>query len=144
MCESPTRYSEAMNGTWTLAELEATLREAWSPDTSYEPSAWTLVNPAAGQCAVTALVIQDHLGGEIVRAIAEQVEHYWNRFRGSEDVDLTGEQFAAPPTWSYGPTIVDRDSLLANENTKMRYEIFRRRTSDALMHGTSIDTLVRA
>lgn len=52
----------------TLAALEQAIRCAWSRETSEEPDAWTCENPAFGQCAATARVIRDYLGGEIVVA----------------------------------------------------------------------------
>jgi hypothetical protein len=45
-------------------ELEKALFQAWSLESS---SKWIANNPAAGQCGVTALVVQDRLGGDILR-----------------------------------------------------------------------------
>jgi hypothetical protein len=52
----------------TLGELEAAIRSAWGSDTTDEPELWSGENPALGQCAVTALVVREYLGGEIVVA----------------------------------------------------------------------------
>ena len=45
-------------------ELYRRLTRAWSVETS---SKWRRDNPACGQCSVTALVVQDLLGGEILK-----------------------------------------------------------------------------
>lgn len=45
--------------------IEKALKSSWSKETCYPPWArgWTTENPTKGQCAVTALVVQDYLGG---------------------------------------------------------------------------------
>jgi hypothetical protein len=50
------------------SELELALRAAWSRETSEDPDEWSPANPSRGQCAVTALVIRELLGGEILIA----------------------------------------------------------------------------
>ena len=47
-----------------------------------------------GQCAVTALVVQDFLGGELIRAFVCGESHYWNRLPDGSELDLTADQFA--------------------------------------------------
>jgi hypothetical protein len=84
-------------------ELERAIRDSWSAR-SCDPvdlSDWSARNPALAQCASTALVIQDHLGGELLLADvlypdgARQGVHYWNRLPGGLEIDLTREQFVA-------------------------------------------------
>src|SRR6266566_2911292 len=51
----------------TLAvELRKRIRACWRADTSSDPTGWSVSNPAWGQCAVTACVVHDVLGGRIV------------------------------------------------------------------------------
>jgi hypothetical protein len=85
----------------TLAGLESAISSAWSLDTC-DPTdvpTWSADEPSQGQCAVTALVVHDLLGGELLEAQVENADgspqgyHYWNRFAGV-DVDLTRRQFA--------------------------------------------------
>ena len=83
---------------FTLAELEQAIREAWSLDTADEDDGWTPENPSRGQCDVTALVVHDLLGGDLLGADVyldgERIEgHMWNRLASGIDVDLTREQF---------------------------------------------------
>lgn len=78
--------------------LASALRASWQPDTADDPDLWTAANPARGQCAVTAKVVQDHLGGTLVIAPVlrdgEPVEkHCWNVLPSGEHLDLTAGQF---------------------------------------------------
>jgi hypothetical protein len=68
------------------------VRNAWSSKTS---SLWTADNPARGQCGVTALVVQDHLGGEILKTKIGEGWHFYNRVAGRR-VDFTSSQFDHP------------------------------------------------
>jgi hypothetical protein len=82
----------------SLGEIEAAIREAWGRETSDDPDDWSEANRARGQCAVTALVIRDLLGGEILVAnvLRDGVRvdrHAWNRLPSGVTIDLTREQF---------------------------------------------------
>lgn len=110
------------------------IRTSWARDTSYEPDLWSLENPASGQCAVTALVIQDYLGGELLRASDGNVTHFWNLVNGAE-IDLTAEQFSAYPSWVAPPELVDRDYVLAWPDTYRRYGTLRSRVATSLRLG---------
>jgi hypothetical protein len=128
----------AADMTWTLADIEGIIRSSWGADTC-PPDArnpvWDPTNPPRGQCGVTALVVQDLLGGDLVRAevhvAAERVDfHWWNRLPGGVEVDLTREQF--------GPEeILTAVVALARPTTPMKrgreeYETLRRRVFEAL------------
>jgi hypothetical protein len=86
----------------SLADIEALIRSSWSEQTCdpVDLAEWSPENPARGQCAVTALVVQDLLGGELLLADVHNADgsrqgvHYWNRLAGGVEVDLTREQFA--------------------------------------------------
>jgi hypothetical protein len=68
------------------ADLEAAIRASWSA-ASCDPvdRPWGPENPARGQCNITALVVQDHAGGDIIRSIVLHADgtsqglHFWNR-----------------------------------------------------------------
>ena len=110
----------------TLEEIAARLRAAWSADTSADADGWSPENPAYGQCAVTALVVQDHLGGDLRRGVVDGVSHYWNRLPDGSEVDLTIEQF---PPGSTATDAVDRtrDYVLGHPATVARYAALRAR-----------------
>ena len=56
-----------------LAALRAELEDCWCADTSFWPELWTTAHPSVGQCAVTALVVSDRFGGEILRTVNQDV-----------------------------------------------------------------------
>ena len=72
--------------------VRAALGTAWSVETAVQ---WTPDNPAAGQCNVTAAVIHDLFGGEVLRTQLPGVWHYYNWLEGRR-VDLTDSQFNVP------------------------------------------------
>ncbi|MCO6418222.1 hypothetical protein JYK14_18930 [Siccirubricoccus sp. KC 17139] len=69
----------------------ARLHRAWSAATS---TTWRPEAPALGQCSVTALLLQDRFGGEILQAPTPWGPHFYNRIEGARQ-DLTAAQFAA-------------------------------------------------
>ena len=89
--------------TRTLLELEHAFRLSWSAETTClnaeSLTKWHPANPAYGQCGPTALVVQDLLGGDLLIANVsggndKDEVHYWNRFTGGLEIDLTREQFS--------------------------------------------------
>src|SRR5271154_2254244 len=104
----------------TLAEIEQAIRECWSKDTSDDPDEWSLENPSRGQCDITALVVNDLVGGGLLGASVylngERVEgHMWNRLPGGVELDLTRDQFrrgetlGEPVARTRPPEIASRD-----------------------------------
>jgi hypothetical protein len=112
------------------ADLGSALRRCWGPETTSDPTGWSRSNPAWGQCAVTALVVQDQYGGQLLRASAPNGSHYWNLLTDGTEVDLTREQFEG----IFEPDDVevrDREYVLSFQATRQRYELLRRRISEA-------------
>jgi len=79
----------------SLSELHTALERSWDKDTAYAK-----VKDAAekgssfGQCYVTALVVQDYFGGEIlVYDYGDGDKHFWNRLPDGREYDLTADQF---------------------------------------------------
>ncbi|WOI61177.1 alpha/beta fold hydrolase [Streptomyces fradiae] len=88
--------------TWKLRDIEAALRASWAADTcspdDVERAPWTGGNPSRGHCDVTALVVHDLLGGDLVYGEVRLGGgrlgyHWWNRLPSGAEVDLTREQF---------------------------------------------------
>lgn len=126
--------------TVTPAALQKSLAAAWCAATSYDAARWTSQNPAYGQCAVTACVVQDYLGGEIVWAEAHQpdgqkISHFFNRI-GGKTVDLTRAQFPAGTVVGVGgahPSGADaRGYILSYPATQARYAELQRRVAQSL------------
>ncbi len=108
------------------SELSAALARSWSQETSHDPSGWSEHNSAWGQCAVSALIIQDLLGGELLVGKVNGVEHYWNELSDGREVDLTKHQFGHITSFE-GPSRVSREFVLSFPDTRSRYERLRRR-----------------
>ncbi|KJY42389.1 hypothetical protein VR41_08070 [Streptomyces sp. NRRL B-1568] len=83
-----------------LLDLDQALRASWAADTCSpdDQADWRPDNPAWGHCDVTALVVNDIFGGDLmvgeVHLDGEQHGfHWWNRLPNGVELDLTREQF---------------------------------------------------
>lgn len=126
----------------TLGEIEQAVRESWAADTcspddvAREP--WSERNPAWGQCDVTALVVHDLFGGELLAAEVyldgeQQGFHNWNRLPGGLEVDLTREQFRRGQTVAAGRVVRRPPGRLPRRREE--YRRFRRRVLERLGEG---------
>lgn len=112
-------------------------------ETSSDPKNWSRDNPAWGQCAVTVLIVNDYLGGEIVWAEAKLpdgrgISHYFNLIDGKE-VDLTRRQFPEGTAIPQGVEkkkefATTRDYILCapGSSAKERYEILKEKVEENL------------
>ncbi|MFJ7064679.1 hypothetical protein [Streptomyces sp. NPDC101115] len=85
---------------WSLLDIDAALRASWAADTSSpdDQDEWRADNPAWGHCDITALVVNDLFGGDLVVGEvyldgARRGYHWWNRLPSGVELDLTREQF---------------------------------------------------
>lgn len=118
-----------------IQTIQEHLLSAWAQTTTAN-EVFVPENPSAGQCAVTALLVQDLLGGdllwgEVQTPAGDRVSHYWNRVDGTE-YDLTREQFpegSIIPEGSSkkGDFTSTRERVLSFEQTRTRYAILRHR-----------------
>jgi hypothetical protein len=105
------------------SELRELLRQAWCQGTAMG-SRWSSDCPALDQCAVTALVVQDLFGGELLRCwTCEGDSHYWNRLPDGSELDLTEEQFECISDYPLKATaaVRSRQNVLSYPNTMWRY-----------------------
>lgn len=119
-------------------KLRTILEYSWSAETSANPS-WSEANKPLGQCAVTACVVEDYFGGEILNTKAKLPDgsidsHYYNSIDGQE-VDLTRDQFPEGTVFSAGaPKHGDyestREYILSFPTTRQRYEVLRDKVDD--------------
>ncbi|SEM80443.1 YunG family protein [Lihuaxuella thermophila] len=86
------------------------LFEVWSEksSTKYSPD-----NPARGQCGVTALVVNDLLGGEILKTPLSEGWHFYKRING-QVYDFTSSQFSGEIEYQDIPST--RDEAFADTN----------------------------
>ncbi len=116
----------------TLADFNVDLiRAAWSRGTSALPEEWSPANPARGQCAVTALVLQDAIGGKLVRAKVNGEPHYWNLLDDGTELDLTLRQFGKDPVVEPPVEERDREYVLSFPDTMTRYFTLLQRINSA-------------
>lgn len=111
--------------------FRSAIRDAWNSETSADPAKWHSDNPAWGQCAVTALLVQEELGGKLLRAEVNGVSHYWNWLPTGEEVDLTREQFGPRAVVPKGE-VRSRDYVLSFPATHARYTTLRREVRSRL------------
>lgn len=79
---------------------------------------WSQENPALGQCAVTALLIQQHFGGVLLRTVVEGYgSHYYNRLADGFEVDATKCQFPEGTVIPPGE-LAEREVVLGSERAK--------------------------
>lgn len=95
----------------------------WSRETS-ACTTWTPAISSLGQCAVTALLIQEIFGGDLLRAIVAGESHYWNRFPDGTELDLTRDQFDQF-TLDGEAAERDRSYVLSYPDTAERYRLLR-------------------
>jgi len=81
-------------------EVQRTLRKSWSLATAIQ---WTAENPAAGQCNVTALLVHELFGGDLLKTPLPAGDHFYNRI-GGRRYDFTASQFSQPIAYTDIPT----------------------------------------
>jgi len=124
---------------WTLGDIEKALGDSWAADTcspdDLARSGWQADNPAWGHCDITALLVNDLFGGELVVGEVyhhgvQQGFHWWNRLPSGTEIDLTRSQFRL------GQTITTTRVVARPPGKPPRrfdeYQLLRERVSDRL------------
>src|SRR6476469_6500553 len=108
------------------AKVQSALRQSWSAASSDQ---WTRQNPAAGQCNVTALLVHELFGGELLKTPLPAGDHFYNRIEGRR-YDFTASQFDQPI--AYVDLLTDRaDAELgatSDQLAELRAAFLRHRT----------------
>jgi hypothetical protein len=112
-----------------LKKLEDALLHSWKKDTCFPGMSkeWDKDNPAYGQCLVSALIVQDYLGGDLV--FSKKPRHYWNRING-KDVDLTRNQFPDETKIIYSGK--KYRNIVLKGHVKKRYDLLKARVEEYL------------
>lgn len=136
--------------TWTLGEIEQAVRASWGVDTCdpVDAALWRSEHPSLGQCGVTALVLQDLLGGRLVlaevHADGERIgHHWWNRFGDGIDVDLTRDQFRFRPGEPAPEARVVERPAGPPRRCREQYELLRDRVRARLLGGAAAPDVTR-
>ena len=114
-----------------IKDLEEIFKKTWCRETSYNCNKWSQENPALGQCGVSALIVQDFFGGDLLYTDKCWDKygwifcaHCWNRLPNGQWIDLTRCQFnegvkiGAPKTGK-------REVFLQDKEVKERYVLLR-------------------
>lgn len=119
-----------------IDDLKKLFLNAWSKETCFPTlgESWTSENPTLGQCAVTALIINDLFGGTIFK---NNFNHYWNVIETGEVIDLTEEQ--STDTVKENEVEVSRDYILFSERarefkTLERYQLLLKSIHRQILH----------
>ena len=114
-----------------LDELKKVIEKSWTKKTCFPTiqDTWNESNPSIGQCAITALVVNDFMGGKIMRTMCNGISHYYNLVN-DKIIDLTVSQFDGTiPNYEIGEER-SREYLLSSEDTKNRYKILLENVKD--------------
>ncbi len=112
-----------------MDRLRQALPMIWDEKTAHR-GVWDAACPSTGQCAVTALLVQELFGGDLRQVDVSGEDHYFGSLDGRV-IDLTADQFSTPPDHSKAER-VEREDLLANADTRARYELLRHRLNEVL------------
>ena len=114
-----------------IKNLEQILRVSWSKESSYPKNqeGWSSDLPELGQCKVTALIVQDYFGGDIL--FSERLNHYWNVLSDGRIIDFTASQFSEEEyNLEDGERVdIEQGSRTSEEigvNTKKRYSVLKK------------------
>lgn len=104
------------------------LRTSWCAETSSLDN-WHLQHPSAGQCAVSAIIVQDYLGGEIKKCVVNGIVHYFNVVEGAV-LDITAGQFGSFDIDYAASRVKTKDEILRYNDTRRRYELLKAKVED--------------
>jgi hypothetical protein len=109
----------------TFKKLGKAFLYAWDEDTCQ--GEWNPQIPSLNQCAVTALVVQDYFGGEMIRcSLSDNDSHYWNKLPDGNEIDFTFSQFAYTNQVEMGDNVIrTREYVLSFPDTLARYKLLK-------------------
>ncbi|MFC7686458.1 hypothetical protein [Ureibacillus sp. GCM10028918] len=95
-----------------IESINKALSTSWSIESS---SKWSIENPAKGHCGVTSLVVNDLLGGEILKTKLPDGWHFYNFIDGIR-YDFTSSQFKESISYIDIPS--NREEAYSDTNEK--------------------------
>ena len=99
------------------------IRSTWSKETSHPSYAdkWSIENPSVGQCAITAMYLNQKYGYPIFETIIGKSRHFFNKDDDGNVIDLTKDQFNIEIDYSNSRQREFKDLYRSCGN---RYELF--------------------
>lgn len=126
--------------------IKHALWSAWWEDTAYNKTErkWNKFNRSFWQCAITALLIQETLWWEIIRADVDNYwfSHYWNSINWNY-IDFTNGQFDREAPIFSNIDFSTRDQIISNEDTKKRFLMLKNRFNDFLDKHNTIESIIQ-
>ena len=112
---SPRELYDILSGVWSVQTCAPRFRPQWSES-----------NKTLGQCSITAFLVQDIFGGDVLgTTVPGAGVHCYNSLPGCV-FDLTSEQFGGRPVaYSQSDAVQQREVQFADEEKKTRYEYLR-------------------
>lgn len=107
-----------------MENLETIFNLSWELRTCYKDKKhlWNENEPYIGQCAISALIVNDLLGADIMKVKVGKESHYYNILDG-EIIDYTKFQYKSGSVNYADGKLVFRDELLSDSDTRHRYYI---------------------
>ena len=117
-------------GAKTLGEFYLKCLKAWSTETCsvrFRPN-WSKDNPSVGQCTITAALVHEFFGGEVLGLpLTGGGMHSFNKINGIT-VDLACEQFGKDALLDFDNAVpVDAEKLLVGGDKAERCSLLRKR-----------------
>lgn len=112
-------------------KLEKAFKFAWSKETTSPiiKDEWSENNKAYGQCAITALIVCDLLGGRIIYDKANS--HVWNELPDGTQQDFSREQYKEDIIFTIYKYKLKKDLLSDNYGRRTqiipRYQLLKQR-----------------
>lgn len=115
-----------------IENIQKVLLECYSKDLCYPKvqDDWDESNKCFGMCAITSLIINDYLAGDICKIHVDGISHYFNLIDNTI-IDLTSSQFNHNIDYK-NYQIIDRQKILTDD-TKDRYNILKARLIKELL-----------
>lgn len=111
---TPRDYYDLLSGIWSAETCAPRMRAEWSPE-----------NKTRGQCSITAFLMQDIFGGEVLGVPMKDGNfHCFNRV-GDCVFDLTSEQFGDIRLDYADRPAQSREVHFRKEEKRLRYEALR-------------------
>lgn len=116
----------------TVKQLEQALLKSYSKEICYEKvkNNWTEKKKTLGMCAITSLVVNDFLKGQIAKIKVNGISHYFNVIE-NKIVDLTKEQFEKEIQYD-NYKIINRKDILTGD-TNNRYQKLKEKVIKELL-----------